>query len=389
MSTFKVPITYITEINPHPNADNLVLAKVLGYEVIIPKNVYEVDDLVIYVPVGSVLSPWLEELIFPADAKVKLHKSRIRAIKLRGIVSQGMLIDPMVSDIFDKLPSSFKAYRNSDITEKAMDKDVAEYLGITKYVEPVSALPNFMKVNPNANPYKVREFREYTDVEHGKYYDRQVMVTGEEVIITQKMHGTSARYGYFKTSPVGLVDKLLNLIGLRPEWTFCWGSRRCQIQAKPGKTHGGYSNEKQGCDFGDVYTKIAKQDNLRFKIPHGYAVYGEIVGWGIQKGYLYNCGQNQHKFYVYDVMKDGKWLSYDEAVKFCEDYSLVHVPLVFRGPYTMDKVNELLVQNVISKEINEGVVVKPVQDRTSPFCGRVLLKYINPEYLLKDQTEFQ
>jgi hypothetical protein len=83
MSTFRVSLTKITEINPHPNADALLLAKVYDYDVIIPKNIYNVGDLVIYVPVGSVLSEALEALLFPEGSKIKLTNRRIRAIKIR------------------------------------------------------------------------------------------------------------------------------------------------------------------------------------------------------------------------------------------------------------------------------------------------------------------
>ncbi len=100
---------------------------------------------------------------------------------------------------------------------------------------------------------------------------------------------------------------------------------------------------------------------------------------------------DEHKLWIYDVynVNEKRWLNYDEAELFCRTFSLTHVPLVYRGPFRKDKVDELLTLNVISKEVNEGVVVKPVVERSSSLMGRVILKYINPEYLLKDQTEFQ
>ena len=377
MSTFRVNLTKIEEINPHPNAERLEIATLYGYNVVVGKDQYKKGDNVLYVPVGAILSEQLDALLFPADAKVKLHNRRIKAIKLRGFVSQGFIIDPKMH------------LGTSDNLEDLLEQDFAEVLGITKYTEPVKALPGLMQTNPMKNILKNPNFKEYTDVEHGKYYDRQVMVTGEDVIVTQKLHGTSARYGWFRRPVRNWWDKALSYFNIMPEWEFCWGSRRCQINSKPGKSHDGFKNEAQGVDFGDVYTKIKVQEKL-MKIPKGYAVYGEIVGWGIQKGYLYHCGMNQHKFYVYDVQKDGKYLNYDDAVKLCNEWGLTHVPLVYRGPYIMDEINKQLDNNTISLEPNEGVVVKPVQDRHSPVMGRVVLKYINPEYLLlKDGTEFQ
>jgi RNA ligase (TIGR02306 family) len=378
MSTFRVSLTKITEINPHPNADALLLAKVYDYDVIIPKNIYNVGDLVIYVPVGSVLSEALEALLFPEGSKIKLTNRRIRAIKIRGTVSQGMLMDPAVIPELAGVPWE-------------AEMDVAEIIGVTKYQPPVTEAAPFMQVNQVKNILKNPEFKQYTDIEHGKYYDRNVMTTDEMVIVTQKLHGTSARFGWFPHPQRTWLDKVKAYFGVLPEYEWCWGSRRCQINSKPNKTHDGFKSEKQGVEFGDVYTKIAKQEDLKNKVPKGYAVYGEIVGWGIQKGYLYQCGMNEHKFYVYDVydVANKKWLSYNEAWVLCEMWGLTHVPLVYKGPFRKDKIDELLTFNPISKEVNEGVVVKPIEERSSPFMGRVILKYINPEYLLKDQTEFQ
>lgn len=378
MSSFRVPLTTIKEIKEHPSADQLSIAKVYDYDVIIPKNLYKVNDLVVYVPVGSVLSEDLEALLFPIGSKIKLDKRRIKAIKIRGVVSQGMLIDPSV------------------VPELVMETliaedDVAEKLNITKYQPPISEAPAMMRAGQIVNKLKNPDFKQYTDIEHGKYYDRNVMTTDEPVIITQKLHGTSARYGWFPRPKRNILDRVKAYFGMLPEWEWCWGSRRAQINSKPSKSHPGFKSDKQGCDFGDVYSKIAKQENLKYKIPKGYAVYGEIVGWGIQKGYLYNCGKDEHQFWVYDVynVKDKKWLDYAEAKALADDWGLIHVPLVYSGPFRKDTVELLLDKNVISKEINEGVVVKPVNERSSPLMGRVILKYINPEYLLKDQTEFQ
>ena len=92
MSTFKVPLTTVLEVSKHPNADNLELVKVYDYDVITSKDKYKPGDYVIYIPVGSVLPAWLEEITFPPNSKVKLNKSRIRAIKLRGLISQGLLV---------------------------------------------------------------------------------------------------------------------------------------------------------------------------------------------------------------------------------------------------------------------------------------------------------
>lgn len=382
MSTFKCPITTIKAILPHPGADALEIARVYDYDVIVAKGLYFPGDTVIYVPVGSVLSKELEARIFPPGSKIKLDNGRIKAIKLRGIVSQGMLIEPMV------LPNT-TPYNFHD--NFVLEQDVSEYLGITKYQPKITEAPVIMRVNPNTNPNKNSDFKEYTDVEHGKYYAEKALVEDELVVVTQKLHGTSARYGWFPKQPKNILERALNALGLLPKWEWCWGSRRCQIQAKPGKKHDGFKSEAQGVNFDDVYTKIGKQEKLKYKVPYGYAIYGEIVGWGIQKGYLYNCGLNEHDFWCYDVYNvlEKRWLDHNEMEVFCIDHGIKTVPVLTVDKYSKELVEALIDVNIISGEVNEGIVVKPVKERISSFCGRVVLKFINEEYLLRDQTEFQ
>jgi hypothetical protein len=89
-------------------------------------------------------------------------------------------------------------------------------------------------------------------------------------------------------------------------------------------------------------------------------------------------------------MKDGKWLDPMDMFAFCKEHGFTAVPLMYVGPYTHDKIVELLPINKISSDVNEGVVVTPIKERHSRVMGRVKLKYISDEYLmLKGVTEFQ
>ena len=131
----------------------------------------------------------------------------------------------------------------------------------------------------------------------------------------------------------------------------------------------------------DVYTKIFKQYDIKNRLKPNMIIYGEVVGDGIQKGYTYGCGKGEHKLYVYDIKVDGKYLDVKEFLETCKELGLETVPVCGIFPYTDELPNIYLKLNPISKEINEGVVIKPLKERIGG-CGRVVLKYINPEYLL-------
>lgn len=405
MSTFSVPVTKIREILPHDNATALEIAKVYDWNVIVQKGRYKAGDVVIYVPVDSIL-PWdLENKIFPPESKIKLRHSRVRSIKIRGQISQGMIID--LDDVKDLIFPFQKTWvYESDI-------DVSTYLGITKYEPPAHEIPANMKVGQPKKKLGNPNFKKYTDIENFKYYDRMFQ-DGEDVYVSEKLHGTSFRAGWYPMVANTLWKKIKKFFNKLPEYEFCWGSRTIQIQVK-GK-HGGVNIPSQGVNFDDVYTKIVKQNNLKEVIPHGYAVYGEIVGDGIQKGYTYGCGPKEHKLYVYDVMdtKTGKYLDY-----FREDHhgftfasstehafnlvapdpvaeplfpmllmawGLERVPELYVGPFSKDVIDSLRDgdSTIPGQRIREGVVIKPLVEKTCRI-GRKVLKYISDAYYLKNQ----
>ena len=62
------------------------------------------------------------------------------------------------------------------------------------------------------------------------------------------------------------------------------------------------------------------------------------------------------------------------------------VPLLWRGPYSAEKLAELAEGKTTFEgagHIREGTVITPIQERTHPEIGRVQLKYVSNDYLSK------
>lgn len=363
MSTLIINMEEVKDLAPLENSDNLLIAKIKGWEVVVRKGQYALGDRVIFLPPDSVLSEEFESKLFPPDSKIKLHNRRVRAIKIRGKISAGLLVNPKEHDL------------NYVIAN------------VSKYEPPVKDLPKHMQIKKKNKP-DIKAFIKYTDIENFKHYDR-IFQDGEEVYISSKLHGSSARFGWFRSEANTWWQKLFKALHLFPEWTFAWGSRNVQIQSKLLKRHQGFKSKEQGVDFGDIYTKMVEQYDLKNRIPHGYAVYGEIVGSGIQDNYLYGCKSGEHKLFVYDIydVENKKWLDYLEFKKVVKALKLTSVPEMYVGSYSREKAESYLTTNTLGKEVNEGVVVKPVKERLSPTIGRVVLKMINPEYYLVNTTE--
>ena len=369
MSTLKVEICRIEKIELHPFADKLEICKLenLDWFCIIPKNEFKISELALYIPIDSILPEELENKIFGKDSKIKLEKRRVRSIKLRKVISQGLVVKPETVGIFD--------YKEGD--------DFKEFLGITKY-EPVEKLPNiYGTCHKIKKRYINSNFHKYTDISNIKNYP-QVFKEGEQVNITCKLHGSSLRLGWVLNEPHTIWGKIKKFFGLLDKWIFLVGSRNIQLT---------YKNKNKVFYDHNIYTKIAEEYNLKDKLKEGEILFGEIIGHSIQKNYSYGCKEGETKFYAYDIMKDGKWLNPEDFFILCYMRGIPTVPYLYSGPFSKEVVEQHTqgpsVLSPNEQPIREGCIIKANPERINPYCGRTCLKSINPEYLLlKDNSDF-
>ena len=205
MSTLKAEICRIEKVENHPNADRLEIVQVKDWNCVVSKNSFSEGDLCLYIPIDSILPEELEKKIFGEDSKVKLHKHRVRTIKLRGVISQGLIIEPEKIGICAK-----------------EGQDLTSYLGITKY-EPPEELPSvYGTCNKIKKRYINSNFHKYTDISNIKNYPK-VFEDGEGVYISEKLHGSSFRAGWVRNEANTIWKKIKKLFGLLPTHEFIFG----------------------------------------------------------------------------------------------------------------------------------------------------------------------
>lgn len=169
--SFKAEIVQIKKVESHPNADRLDLISIEGWSVVSSKGNYTVGSKGLYIPIDAVLPEEVESKIFTPDSKIKLDKHRVKTIKIRGAISQGLLVS------LDTLGIDPNTKVGTDLTKK---------LGITKYEPPVNLNVGTLRatsdkqVNPN--------FHKYTKFDNMKNYPN-FFQDGEEIIATEKIHG--------------------------------------------------------------------------------------------------------------------------------------------------------------------------------------------------------
>lgn len=378
MSRLICQINTVQEIQPHPDpkVERLEIVRVDGWYCLVRKDEgYKVGDRVLYIPIDSVLPQTLQDHLF-ADSKIKPENGRIKTVKFRGALSQGLVINP-------KHLMEFAA----GIEKAKPGTDFAERLGIKKYEPPAGNVPRQMlgQVSRRANPH----FRKYTDIDNFKHFPT-LFAEGEEVYISEKLHGTSFRGGWVPTAADRWWKKVLKLLRLLPKFEFVFGSRNQQL-----------SNQLIADNYytrrgvGNVYAKMVKENRLKEKLDRGEVLYGEIVGPGIQKGYSYGLNEGYHCLYAYDIMKDGVYMDAKPFIKRTNEMAIPRVPMLHIGKFAMDLANKLR-EGLTSidgpcfpaGDIREGVVIKPLVERQDPRVGRVVAKFINDDYLLRDNSEF-
>lgn len=365
-STFKVPYTVIKEIKPHPGADRLELAFVYGFQVVVRKDQYKVGDKVVYAPIDSVIqNAKLENHLFPIDVKVKLNNSRIRQIRLRGLASQGMLIDPKeVSDwvLEDDL---------------ILENDLAESLGIVKYEPPEKGPAQTVGKGGHRNKKEDHpQFHKFNGLGNVKWFP-ELFQEGEQVCIQEKLHGTHARAGKLPYVANTLWKKLKKFLHLAPEFENVYGSNNVEISSR--SNYVGYYGEDL---YGKAFDKIRAFD----KIPNGHAIYGEVIGPDIQKNYTY--GLEEQRFILFDVKylkEDGSlgWLSPEQVEAFAIEHCFEYVPVLYKGPFNKELATSLSSGPSAycpSQKVREGVVIKSLEQYDVD-GNKKALKLINEEYL--------
>lgn len=113
----------------------------------------------------------------------------------------------------------------------------------------------------------------------------------------------------------------------------------------------------------------------------GLVVFGEAFG---NVGRIKYCGGKRLLLRVFDILDGNRWLEYDEILEIGKDV-LQFAPEIYRGPYSAEKLVSLAegVSMIDPSVIREGIVISPIISRTDPKIGRVKLKLVSNEYLMK------
>ena len=371
-------IQEITNVRPIPNADAIECVKVLGWQCVVKKSDgFKVGDKVVYVEVDSIM-PDKPEYDFLRDSKGFIR--RLRTIKLRGQISQGLVLPLSV------LPDNFTFTVGTDVTE---------VLGVTKWEQEVPAslrgkqksiktiqFPKWMPewARKIMGKYFLRLSQSLWNKPTGASFPPWIPKTDETRV--QVLQNMLEKY---EDVPVYWTEKLdgSSITIYLKDWDFGVCSRNIDLK------------EESGNAFWDTVRKLRIEEKLKrasklFGMPN-VAIQGELIGPGIQGNKYKLVEKDIYFFNVYDI-NNMEYLGYEEAFEFIDDMMeekfvpvIYHETLVPSSDYYVESAKG---KSVLADVMREGIVIRPVNNLTDfeqrgLQSGRISFKAINPEFLLK------
>lgn len=352
-------IREIASIRPIEGADRIEVAQIDGWECVVRRGEFQPGQHIVYIEVDSIV-PERPEFEFLRD-----RKFRVRTIKLRGQVSQGLV-----------LPLSILPVGNY-----AMGMDVTDILGVTKYdpeaqQETLLTRPPEMPKNPvmkflmrfkwyrklfmqskrkggfpdwiaKTDETRIQNLTTLFDIERKK---------GTKFSVTEKMDGQSATYFLRKVS--------------RRKYEFGVCSRNIRLDTPDNSS----------------YWTIAKQYNIENMLKQLIGNYetivlqGEICGNGIQ-GNKYHI--SNYDIFAFNLIYPDHKCTTAEIKEILAPFGIKTVPMIEDSKYLPDTISELVEyskgKSVIRKEQKrEGIVMRNMN-------GDISFKVINPDFLLAEK----
>ena len=343
-------IQSIAQVEPIENADAIERVRVLGWWVVCKKGEYTVGDQVVYCEVDSLLperpdfeflrassfKPAIEE----GGKLVRQAGFRIRTVKLRGQISQGICFPLSI------LPN--------DVSHDLGD-DVTETLNIVKYEPPLPSgltgrvkggFPGFLS---KTDETRVQVLESVLEQHRGKSF-----------VMTEKVDGASFT-AFLRDGEFGICSRNL------------WMDET---------------------DDNNVAARLATSFRLKVKLEsiqtkYGFqpAIQGELLGPGIQKN-KYGLGGVELRIFNLIDIATLRCVDHADFAGMLDTVDLNAVPEVgvIELNHTVDELVKLSIgKSLLNKNVQrEGLVFRPLVEEHEPTLGgRLSFKVINPKFLLK------
>ena len=349
-------VVEIKNIIPLENCDNVVATNIFGFQAIVSKDT-KIGDVGIIFPAETQLS---DEYCYENNMYRHADKNRdgdeglrgyiednrrVKAIKFRGHNSSCLFVslDSLAFTKIDKdlfsVGDEFDALNGKEICRKYEVFTRSQRGGAT------AATKKFVRVESMHMPehFETSQFHKWG----------HEIPDDKEVVITQKLHGTSIRIGHtIVKRKFNFIENILSKLGVQilpHTYDYVFGSRKVIKDVNNPYQDHYYSV--------DIWSQEGKK--LQGLLPENYLVYAELVGYtnegaAIQKDYTYSIDKGTCELYVYRIsivnsqghMTDLTW---SQVKDFCNSVGIKHVPEL-----TVVKKSDLKIEDFMDKRYFES-----------------------------------
>lgn len=380
-----VYVVTIDAVEPIEGADNIALAKVGGWPVVVKKNEFAAGDKAIYFEIDSKVPANDERFAFLEKRDYKIKTMKLNKF---GVFSQGLVMP------LSEFPELGDLEVGTPLTEK---------LGVVYAV----VEDNARKANtpdPQAK-YKSMAAR------HAKLFRKKPIRW-----LMKRERGKKLLYAFFgkkkdspKTWPSHIcaktdVERVQNMVWVLQDKNPYVATEKvdgssftCAVERK-GRKYKQYvcsrnvvlRDRDNKCFYeNNVYWEAYDKYNLgeiaiqilnEYNLPN-LAIQAEVFGDKIQRR-NYSLTNGEHEIRVFHMVSDGVKFPMDKTVEICEKYGLPHVHIVddnYILPDTVEELQEYVESGVsqIDGGMREGIVL---YDKAT---GQQYFKFVSPEFLLK------
>ena len=349
-------VVRIDNINPIEGADQIEVAQIGGWKVVVKKGEYTAGSLAVYAEVDSFIPHTIAPFLTKPGQSPKVYNEvegqRLRTIKLRGQISQGLLLplDVVHEAMCNDEILGYSCEDSALLTHYENDyegMDVTELLGIQKWEPP----QEFRAANAKGN---FPHFIPKTDCERVQNLSHQVQQWVEDEVVFQKsekLDGSSMTV-FYKDGGVGCCSRNLELKD----------------------------------DGTSTFWETAKSEKLVEKLislGKNIALQGELLGGQIQGNSYKITG---FKFFLYDIYDIDKqeYLRPEVVEQFAEEHGVSHVPIIGYVTLPKEDIVQALLLDADGKSAvgcnpkREGFVYKSTKDTS------ISVKCISNSWLLSN-----
>ena len=347
-------VVEIKNLFPIEGADNVLRTVVNGNNVVVPKTT-EVGSKMLYFCSGTKLSAGYcrknnlydkEENNLDTTKRgfVSFKSRRIKCLRFRGVISDGMLM-PLSSLLPFLEQSSINSLKVGDEFTDINGNSLCE-----KYIVPIKEVNQNGQKTPKTNKLKDlivdNQFHFHHETEH--FVKHQHKFTQEtEIIITRKLHGSSLILSnVLINKQLSFKEHLFKFFGAEiptSEYGIIWSSGKPKgklpkgIESKTNK----WDTPNPSYYTSDIWARAYKE--IGHSVEKGISIYAEIVGKGIQgEMFTYNQEYGIHVYRITQTSVDSIVVEFscEQVKKYCQKHGLNYVKEYFVG-----KVKEMVVDD--------------------------------------------